>query len=280
MVEKFGDINGIRMCYQIHGDGYPVVLIHGFGSKKESFMAQIPVLSQEFKLISFDNRGSGKSERPDVPYTMEMFVDDIVGLLDYLEIKKVHLIGLSLGGMIGLNFVLKNPNRVNKLVLINTLAQLPDDFDPETYVNSKIKTLELAKKDLELSFWQSTHFGFYPKFRRKMKANPKEKFYGLWSVEDLLSYYKTDRPTAQDVRNVASSFRTHKAYEKLQEIKHQVLLLTASHDRLVPKEKMLEIHKKMPNSTYQIIEKAGHESPKEKAPEVNKAIIKFLGSKS
>jgi len=278
MVEKFVDINGIRICYQIHGDGYPVVLIHGFGSKKESFMAQIPVLSQDFKIISFDNRGSGKSERPNMPYTMEMFVDDIKGLLDYLKISRAHVIGLSLGGMIGLNFVLKLPNQVNKLVLINTLAQLPDDFDPETYINSKIKALELAKKDPELSFWQSTHFGFYHKFRRKMKANPKERFYGLWSVEDVLKYYKTDPPTAQDVRNIASSFKTHNAYRRLHEIKHKTLLLTASHDRLVPKEKMFEIHKKMPNSTYQIIEKAGHESPKEKAPEVNKAIIEFLKS--
>lgn len=278
MAEKYADINGIRICYQIHGDGYPVVLIHGFGSKKESFMAQIPALSRDFKIVSFDNRGSGKSERPNMPYTMEIFVEDIKGLMDYLKIDEAHLIGLSLGGMIGLNFVLKYPNVVNKLVLINTLAQLPDDFDPEAYINSRIEALELAKKDPELSFWQSTHFGFYPKFRRKMKANPKEKFYGLWSVEDVLKYYKTDPPTAQDVRNIASSFKTHNAYKKLNEIKHQTLLLTASHDRLVPKEKMLEIHKKMPNSTYQIIEKAGHESPKEKAPEVNKEISKFLKS--
>ena len=278
MVEKFIDINGVRICYQIHGDGYPVVLIHGFGSKKESFMAQIPALSQEFKILSFDNRGSGKSERPNMPYTMEMFVDDIKGLMDYLKISRAHLIGLSLGGMIGLNFVLKYPNRVNKLVLINTLAQLPDNFDPDTYINSKIEALELAKKDPELSFWQSTQFGFYHKFRIKMKANPKERFYGLWSVEDILKYYKTDPPTAQDIRNIALSFKTHNVYEKLLEIKHKTLLLTASHDRLVPKEKMLEIHKKMPDSIYQIIEKAGHESPKEKAPEVNKAIIKFLKS--
>ena len=276
MEEKFVEINKIRICYQVQGEGYPIVLIHGFGSKKESFMAQIPALSHEFKVISFDNRGSGKSARPNIPYTMEMFVDDIKGLLEYLEIDKAHLIGLSLGGMIGLNYVLKYPNTVNKLVLINTLAQLPNDFDPETYVNTKIEALELAKKDPELSFWQSTHFGFYHEFRSKMKANPKEKFYGLWSVEDILKYYKTDPPTAQDVRNIASSFKTHNAYEKLHEIKHKTLLLTASHDRLVPKEKMLEIHKKMSNSTYQIIEKAGHESPKSRAPEVNKAIIEFL----
>ncbi|MFX1448441.1 MAG: alpha/beta fold hydrolase [Promethearchaeota archaeon] len=278
MVEKFAEINNIQICYQIHGEGYPVFLIHGFGSKKESFMAQIPALSQEFKVISFDNRGSGKSARPNIPYTMDMFVDDIKVLMDYLKIDKTHLIGLSLGGMISLNYVLKYPDTVNKLVLINTLAQLPDDFNPEAYVNSKIEALELARKDPELSFWQSTRFGFYSKFRQKMKANPKEKFHGLWSVEDVLEYYKTDPPSAQDVRNVASSFKTHKAYERLQEIKHKTLILTASHDKLVPKEKMLEIHQKLPNSTIQIIQEAGHESPKEKAPEVNKAIIKFLKS--
>jgi pimeloyl-ACP methyl ester carboxylesterase len=209
---------------------------------------------------------------------MEMFVDDIKGLLDYLKIDKIHLVGLSLGGMISLNYILKYPNTVNKLVLINTLAQLPSDFDPEAYVNSKIEALELAKKDPELSFWQSTRFGFSSKFRQKMKANPKEKFYGLWSVEDVLKYYRTDPPTAQDVRNVASSFRMYNLYEKLHKIKHETLLLTASHDRLVPKEKVLEIHEKMPKTTIYIIQKAGHESPKEKAPEVNKAIIKFLKS--
>ncbi len=278
MAEKFVEINNIRICYKVQGEGYPVILVHGFGSKKESFMAQIPALSHEFKVISFDNRGSGKTSRPNIPYTMEMFVDDIKGLLDYLKIDKTNLVGLSLGGMISLNYILKYPNTVNKLVLINTLAQLPNDFDPEAYVNSRIEALELAKKDSELSFWQSTRFGFYSKFRQKMKANPKKKFYGLWSVEDVLKYYRTDPPTAQDVLNVASSFKTYNLYEKLHEIKHETLLLTASHDRLVPTEKVFEIHEKMPNTTIHIIQKAGHESPKEKAPEVNGEIIKFLKS--
>ena len=278
MVEKFAEINNIKICYQVQGEGYPVFLIHGFGSKKESFMAQIPTLSQKFKVISFDNRGSGKSARPNIPYTMEMFVDDIKSLMDYLKIEMAHLIGLSLGGMISLNYILKYPNTVNKLILINTLAELPNDFDPEAYVNSRIEALELAKKDSEFSFWQSTRFGFYSKFRQEMKANPTKKFYGLWSVEDVLNYYKTDPPTAQDIRNIASSFKTHNVYEKLHEIKQETLLLTASHDKLVPKEKVLEIHEKMPNSRIHIIQNAGHESPKEKAPEVNKVIIKFLKS--
>ena len=276
MAEKFVDINGIKICYQIHGHGIPVVLIHGFGSKKESFMAQIPVLSQKFKIISFDNRGSGKSERPDFLYTMEMFVDDIKGLLDYLKINKAHLIGLSLGGMIALTFVLKYPERVEKLILINTLARLPSDFDPEAYIKTKINGLESMRRDPEKSFWDSTQFGFHPKFRRKMKADPNHKFYGLWSVNDVLEYYKTDPPTPQDIRNIASSFKTYNAYKELFKINHQALLLTASSDKLVPMALMQQIHEKMVNSVLIVIENAGHESPKSRAPEVNKAIIEFL----
>ncbi len=276
MAEKFVDINGIKICYQIHGHGIPVVLIHGFGSKKESFMAQIPVLSQKFKIISFDNRGSGKSERPDFSYTMEMFVDDIMGLLDYLKINKAHLIGLSLGGMIALTFVLKYPERVDKLILINTLARFPSNFDPEAYIKTKINGLESSRRDPEKSFWDSTQFGFHPKFRRKMKTDPNHKFYGLWSVNDVLEYYKTDPPTPQDIRNIASSFKTYNAYKELFKIKHQALLLTASSDKLVPMALMRQIHEKMANSVLIVIENAGHESPKSRAPEVNKAIIEFL----
>jgi pimeloyl-ACP methyl ester carboxylesterase len=276
MNDEFAYINGIKVCFQIVGNGYPLVLIHGFGSKKESFMAQVPVLSKRFRVLSYDARGAGKTERPNIPYTMDMFTEDLKALMDYLNIKKAHLLGLSLGGMIALTFINKYPNMVNKLILINTMAKLPDDLDPEAYIQSRIKSLNSMKEMPEKSFWDSTHFGFYHKFRIKMKENPKMKFYGLWSVQDLLEYYQTDPPTPQDIRNLASSFKTYNVYYKLKEIKHRTLLLTASHDRLVPKEKVFEIHSKMPNSIIKVIENAGHESPKERAPIVNDNIISFL----
>lgn len=276
MTDQFADVNNIKICYRIDGKGYPIILIHGFGSKKESFMGQVPILSQKFKVISFDQRGAGKSDRPNIPYSMEMFADDIGGLMDYLDIEKSHIVGLSLGGMIALNFVLKYPHRVNKLIIINTIAKIPNDFDPEPYIQTRIKGLEFARKNPEKAFWQSTQFGFYHEFRKRMLANPKEKFYGLWSVEDLLEYYKSNPSRAQDIRNIALSFKTHNTFELLSEINHKTLLLTASHDVLVPKERMFEIHERIPNSVYKIIEEAGHESPKSKAPEVNKEIIDFF----
>ncbi|MFW9876350.1 MAG: alpha/beta fold hydrolase, partial [Candidatus Thorarchaeota archaeon] len=100
MKEAFAHVNGIKFCYEIHGNGDPVLLVHGFGAKKESWIAQTSPLVKHFKVIRFDNRGAGKSDRPDASYTMEIFADDINGLLDHLEIEKTHIIGWSLGGMI------------------------------------------------------------------------------------------------------------------------------------------------------------------------------------
>lgn len=127
MTELFAAVNGIKICYEIHGVGYPVILIHGYGGTKEEWLVQVGALSTHFKVITFDSRGAGKSDRPNLPYTMDMFADDINSLLEFLEIEKGHVIAQSLGGMIAQNFVLKYPERVNKLVLINSWPGFPNE---------------------------------------------------------------------------------------------------------------------------------------------------------
>ncbi|MFX1324988.1 MAG: alpha/beta fold hydrolase [Promethearchaeota archaeon] len=279
MTEAFADVNGITVCYTIQGEGFPIIFLHGFGSKKESFMAQIPELSGYFKVITVDMRGAGKSSRPNYHYSMDMYADDVKGLMDYLKISIAHIVGFSFGGMIAQKFVLKYPSYVAKLILINTsgLMKVPKEYDPEPYIQFRIKGLELSKRDPAKAFWQSTQLGFPQEFREEMMANPKKKFYGLWSAEDLIDYFTTDPPTPQDIRNIADSFKTLNFSDRLHEIKNDTLLLTASDDILVPKERMFAMQKILSNSKIKVIEKAGHESPKSNAPEINKAIIEFLG---
>ena len=276
MVESFAEVNGIRLCYSIDGKGYSIILVNGFGSKKEGWMGQIPALSKKFKVISFDCRGSGKSDRPDMPYTMEMFADDIKGLMDFLNIEKAHCIGFSFGGMILQHFALKYPKKLEKLVLINSIPRIPEGYGPEMFIKSHLNGLELLKQDKVKAFWHGAKTGFYVKFRKEMEQNPKKKFYNLWSVEDLINYYSINPPSPIDIKNMAYALTTHDIYERLQEIKNKTLILAASHDKLVPKSVMLELYNKIPNSIFKIIEKAGHESIKEKAPLVNQALIDFL----
>jgi proline-specific peptidase len=278
MTEQYADVNGIRICYEVAGEGEPLLLVHGFGSKKESWIAQFPVLSKHFKVIRFDNRGAGKSDRPKGVYTMEVFADDIKGLMDYLRIEKANIAGWSLGGMIVQNMVLKYPERIKKVILINTNYGFPDENGPLVYKNMRLEEEKQKKIDHVKAFWDGARSGYYIKFRKEMEANPSKKWYGLWSAEDLIEESIVDPPTAEDIEVQASALKSHETFDRLKSIKSPTLILTASHDRLIPKSTMEEIHEQIPNSKFIIIDKAGHSSPLEKAPEVNQAIIDFLKS--
>jgi len=107
----------VELFYIKEGKGEPLVLISGLGSKM-SWYFQIPFFKEKMMVISLHNRGVGKSSRPNYSYTMDMFVDDIKNLLEQLNIKKkIHLCGISMGGMIVQNYALKHPSSVKNLIL-------------------------------------------------------------------------------------------------------------------------------------------------------------------
>ncbi|MFX1451896.1 MAG: alpha/beta fold hydrolase, partial [Promethearchaeota archaeon] len=179
-------------------------------------------------------------------------------------------------GMILQNFVIKYPLQVDKLVFINTNAGVRNPKSIDTFVKTQIERLESLKKDPAKVFWRDTWFGFDLKFRKEMEADPKKKFYDIFSAEDLIKYIQKYPPTPQDIKNQAHAIKTHNAYDKLKQIQNKSLVLAASHDKLVPESVVQEIHKRIPNSIFKVINKAGHESHKSNAPELNKIIIDFL----
>jgi proline-specific peptidase len=274
MTEKFAQIGDVKLCYEILGkeDGYPILLIHGFGVKKEVWMAQVDDLAKTYKVIRFDNRGAGKSDRPSGRH-IEIFADDTNNLMEYLQIEKAHVMGWSLGGMIAQNFVLKYPERVNKLVLICTVTGYPTEEGPEIYKKMRLQELELGP---EKAFWETARANFHAKYRREMEKDPKKKYFGIWSAEEYIEMLGKDPSTQQDIINQAEALKTHNTMERLHQIKNSTLLIAASHDRLTPQINMEEIHKRLPNSSLVVIEKAGHFAPMTRTPEVNKAIMDFL----
>ena len=241
-------------------------------------------LSEHFKVIAFDNRGAGKSDRPEGPYTIEMYADDIRGLMDYLKIDKAHIIGWSLGGMIVQTFLLKYPDRADKAVLINTFYKAVggsgDTTFRDMYVKMRLEELEENKIDPLTSYLKGARASYYYKFRKEMEADTKKKFFGLWSVEDVAKQRTIDPQTPRDIENQAGALEGFNTLNRLHEIKNETLLLTASHDKILPKSGMLEMHERIPNSTLEVIEKAGHGSPRSRAPEVNRIITEYLKEKN
>ena len=276
MPESYVNVNGLKICYEINGNGYPVLLVHALGNKKERWIAQVPVLSKKYKVISFDNRGAGKSERPDLPYTMDMYADDIKGLLDSLKIEKAHIIGSALGGMIAISFTLKYSSMVNKLILINTPTDIPDENGVEMLKKSALEELERLKIDPKDAFWQKVRINYHRDFRKQLQQYPDKKFYGLWSVQDIIREKVTNPPRPQDIQNQIHAIKNFKSLERLKEIKNNTLLIASSHSRLHPKSVMLEMRKRIPNSVVKVIEKAGDNVELSRAPEINQLIIEFL----
>ena len=104
----------------------------------------------------------------------------------------------------------------------------------------------------------------------------KKVWFGAFSVEDLVRESITDPATPQDILNQANAFLKFDVLDEIHKIKNKTLILCAKNDVQTPKKMSIKMHEKIPDSKLVIIENAGHGSPKEKAPEVNKAIIEFL----
>ncbi|MFW9818466.1 MAG: alpha/beta fold hydrolase [Candidatus Thorarchaeota archaeon] len=277
------NVNGIKICYETKGNGEPVLLVHGFGDRKEHWRAQFEELAKHFRVIRFDNRGAGKTDRPDGVYTMELFADDINYLLNYLKIKKTNIIGHSLGGMIVQNFALKYPNRIIKIVLINTIAGVtppgtPPDQGIEIYRNNATAGIKAREKDPLNAFLNGAKHSYSRAFWKQMSENPKRKFHNIWSVEDLVEEKTKFGPTERDVNHQAEALRTHNIYGKLNKIKNKVLIIAADKDKTCPMLMNKKIHDLLPNSKFVVIEKAGHQSILEYPNLVNSEIIHFLKS--
>ncbi|MBD3256153.1 MAG: alpha/beta fold hydrolase [Candidatus Lokiarchaeota archaeon] len=281
MTDLFAKINNIKICYDIHGQGDPVFLIHGFSDRKEHWRAQVDKLAKNFKVIRMDNRGAGKSEKPKNKYTIEVYAHDIAGLMDYLNIEKAHVVGHSLGGMIAQNFALLYPEKLNKLVLVNTIPGLRPPGEDITnavkmYKQNAINGLKAREKDPLNAFLTGAKSSYSRKFWKLMREDPDRKFHGIWSVNDLLEEKTKYGPTEQDLIHQSDALASHNTYHSLPNIKSEVLIIAAEKDKSCPASMSEKMHELIPNSKMVIIEKAAHQSILEKPQEVNSKIIEFL----
>ena len=118
------EVNGVNLWHRITGEGEPVVQIHGAGFGHFNMDPMTPILSPHFKVIDYDQRGYGTSDKPDQHYDMEVWADDVAGLMDALGIEQAHIHGSSMGGMIAIVFAGKYPERTKSAVINCAAAKL------------------------------------------------------------------------------------------------------------------------------------------------------------
>ncbi|HEV7990730.1 MAG TPA: alpha/beta hydrolase [Gemmatimonadaceae bacterium] len=140
---KYADVNGVHLYYEIHGEGRPLVLLHGGLGAGSMFGPTLAALAKGHQVILVDLQGHGRTADVDRPITLEAMSDDIAALLAHLKIAKADVMGYSLGGGVAFQTAVRHPEAVRKLVLVST-ALRSNAFYPELRAQQKQLTGALA----------------------------------------------------------------------------------------------------------------------------------------
>jgi pimeloyl-ACP methyl ester carboxylesterase len=259
--------NGRELYHEVHGDGPPLVLVMGIGYDSSLWtLHQVPELSTRFRVVLLDNRDAGRSSRADHVYTIADMADDVAGLLDALDIQSTHLLGLSMGSMIGMEFALRHADRLDRLVLAGPgAAPARSAIDPISVWNW-VKTNDPSG---EVFGAQQFTWLFSPTFLRNHQAVHD-------TIALLASNPNTIQPDAYDRQ--ARAYLEFDALDRLGGITAPTLVIVGEQDLLTPPWAAREVAGGIPGARLEIVTGDGssHVLPLERPDDFNQLVIGFL----
>lgn len=246
---NYAHVNGLKMYYEIHGNGYPLVLLHGGGSTIESTYGHIlPQLAKTHKVIAVELQAHGRTHDIDRPLSFEQDADDVAELLKQLSIEKADIMGFSNGGTTTLQIAIRHPQLVNKLIIASANyrrdGMLPGFFDGFEHA-----TLSIMPKQLQEAY---------------LKVNPDPK--------GLLAMFNRDVARMKAFKDISDS--------DIHAIQAPALIINGDKDVVLP-EHALQLSRVLPHGRLAILP-SGHgdyigeiESPEKnsKLPELVTAMI-------
>jgi 3-oxoadipate enol-lactonase len=253
-------VNGLRLHYQIEGQGPVVMLLHPVGLDLTWWEAQVEALRSEFQVLRIDFRGHGKSAIAPPPYTLADFAADARALLGALHIGPVHVIGLSLGGMVAQVLALEYPGEVRSLVLSNTLCTLPAEARQAMRARG-----EAAERGGMAAVVQPTI----------------ERWFTRGFIDSPLVVRCRRQLLAHDIGAWASTWRAIADLDtlpRLGEIHVPALVTTGDADVSTPVAAARLIAERIPGAVLKVIAGAPHMAPYERPELFNPLVIEFLRS--
>jgi 3-oxoadipate enol-lactonase len=249
----FAPVNDIKIYYETHGQkGTPLMMIQGYTANKVHWdTPHIERLASEHQVIIFDNRGAGQTDKPTTPYSMQQFAADTKGLLDHLDIKKAHVFGVSMGGMIAQHVALDYPDRVLGLVLGCTTATAPGNehcISPTKEVFALLTKPSTGDQANDIRTKWSTIWA--DSFIENHRDFLEER------VTRSLAY--PDTPDYACKCQMHAIMKTHNTYNRLGQIIHPTLIQTGLKDVLVPPENSRVLAQYIPNAQLKEYPEAAH----------------------
>lgn len=252
-------LDSIELNAIVTGKGQPVFFLHGLGSCGEDWLLQMPVFEQGFRVIAPDIRGHGHSESSG-RVTIARLAQDIVELMIALEIQSAYIVGWSLGGLVAQQLAIDFPDRVQRLVLVNTFAHLWPTNVPETLI--------LARRAVTSIFLpiQTTArivaFDLFPK--------PDQAV-----LRDLV-VSRVGGNNVHEYRNFIRAIHAFDLRRRLAHIQAPTLVITGEHDKVVPRGCQLQLVRSIPQAEWKLIQDSGHATPIDQPDEFNHVVMEFF----
>jgi len=266
---KFSDNGQVKIAYQERGRGTPVLLIAGYGARSAHWGQEFPDrLAREYRVISFDNRGTGESDKPDEAWTMRDMADDAARVIAAAGATGAHIVGISMGGMIAQELALTHPESALTLTLIATKAGGAGDTPPAPAVHDAFFNPDRSqgvKKMLE-GMWRTI---CTPGF-----MDAPGRLEGLFKLD-------LEKPTPpRTLQTQRQAIETSDFSSRLPQLTVPTLIITGREDRLTPPANSRRLAGLIPNSKLVQIEGCAHMIPLEKPQELADTILRFLAGHS
>ena len=266
----FQTSDGVRIYYEEHGAGSPVVLAYGIGCNAGMWGPNVSALAAGHRLILWEPRGHARSESPEDPtrVTFGHWVLDLRDLLDHLELPRAVVGGLSLGGGIATRFTLQHPGRVDALIVVasSSAAGLPLSVDNLVMRARSIKVTLEGGMDAMAEFAIASN----PNVAGRLKLDPSAR-------QEIFDYYRMLTPIGY-ANALRALLQMDYIADRLPEIQAPTLLVCGDEDPSLGPMQLME--PKIKGARFVLLSPAGHFANRDQPDAFNDAVLEFLAERS
>jgi 3-oxoadipate enol-lactonase len=253
--------DGCTLHYEEYGQGAPLLLLHGLGSSCRDWEYQIPALAAHYRVIAMDMRGHGRSDKPRERYSIRAFSGDVLALIEHLHLEAVHLVGLSMGGMIGFQLAVDHPRLLASLCIVNSTPQVKVKGANDLWQwarrwgLARLLSMETLGKALGRNM-----------FPKPEQAHLRSKIATRWAENDKRAYLASfDAIVGWGVQ------------DKLSRIACPTLIISADRDYTPVALKQAYVSL-IPNARLVVVTDSRHATPLDQPDEFNRIVLEFIAS--